>query len=266
MHLLPLQNNGDKINSMLEQVLKKMGLSEKTAKVYAISFEFGPQTVQQMAQKLGIPRPTVYSQIESLIKLGLMSKIEKGGKVYFAAESPENLERLLKKKVGEIQSLSLEFKKNLPRLKRMFLTSEEKPKIRFFEGKEGLLTMIKDFKRSKFDSVEEFVPIDEAFNMMPPADQDFRQKLAKKFKKIPMRIIYTSKDGPILKAKEGNKERKFVTREKFPHSGSLTIYGKKVALMSENADLIGIIIESRGISDTLRTLFDFAWESIKKEK
>lgn len=248
---------------MLKEIFKKIGLPEKMAKVYSAVLEFGPQTAQQIAQKVSIPRPTVYVHIESLMKRGLVSKIEKGNKVYFIAESPENLRRLIETKLKGVESASLELKKSIPQLNLLFETAEEKPRIRFFEGKEGLLTMIKDFKTSKFDSVEEFVSMDKAFETMPPGDNDFRKKIAKKFKKIPMRIIYTSKKGPFLKNKEGSKERRFMPPEKFPHSGSITIYGNKAALMAKNKHLIGIIIENREIANTIRTLFDFTWESLK---
>lgn len=247
---------------MVEEILKEIGLSEKMAKVYGIVLEFGPQTAQQIAQKIKIPRPTVYVQIVSLINSGLMSKTEKDNKTYFIAESPENLERHIEQKLSVAKSASLKLKKVISRLNTLFLAAEEKPKIKFFEGKEGLLTMIKDFKTSKFDSAEEFVSMDAAFETIPPTDNDFRQKIAKKFKKLPIRIIYTSKKGPFLKDKNGSKERRFVPLEKFPYSGSITIYGNKVALMAQDKHLIGIIIENREISNTIRTLFNFTWESL----
>lgn len=249
--------------TMIEEVLQKVGLSEKMSKVYGAVLEFGPQTAQQIAQKISIPRPTVYVQIISLTNKGLMSKVERGNKTYFIAESPENLERLLEEKMNFIKSASVEFKKTLSQLNTLFLTAEDKPKIRFFEGKEGLLTMIKDFKTSRFESVEEFVSLDKAFEMVPPKENDFRQKLTRKFRKVPMRVIYTSKNGPILKAKEGSKERRFVPPAKFPYSGSITIYGSKIALMAENRHLVGTIIENHEIANTLRSLFNFAWDSTK---
>ncbi len=252
---------------MIDEVLQKIGLSDKMAKVYSAVLEFGPQTAQQIAQKTGMLRPTVYVQVVALINKGLMSRIEKGSKTYFMAESPENLERLLEEKISFVKSASSELKKVISQLNALFLTAEDKPKIRFFEGKEGLLTMIKDFATSKFDSAEEFVPIDKAFQTIPPTDDDFRHKLASKFKKIPMRIIYTSQKGPILKAKEGSRERRFIPLEKFPCSGSITIYGNKVALMAENSHLVGTIIENHEIASTLRALFNLTWESIEpKEK
>ena len=251
---------------MLEEIFKKIGLSEKMAKVYGVILEFGSQTVQQIAQKVGIPRPTAYVHIEFLIKKGLISKIKKNNRVYFIAESPENLKQLIEENLKEAATASLEFKKSIPRLGILFEAAEEKPRIRSFEGKEGLLNMIKDFKTSKFDSAEEFVSMDKAFETVPPGDNDFRQKITKKFKKIPMRIIYTSKKGPFLKDKEGSKERRFIPLEKFPYSGSITIYGNKVALMAKNKHLVGTIIENHEIANTIRTLFNFTWEFLGSKK
>ena len=249
---------------MVEELLQKIGLSEKMAKVYGTVLEFGPQTVQQIAQRIGIPRPTVYVQIISLTNKGLMSKVEKDAKTYFIAESPENLDRHIKEKINKFKFASLELRKNLPRLNLLLGTTDERPKIRFFEGKEGLMTLVKDFKTSKFNSAEEFVSLDKAYETMSPSENDFRNRLARKFKKKPIRIIYTSKHGPILKNKEGFEERRFMPPEKFPYSGAVTIYGNKVALISQDKHLVGIIIENHDIANTLRTLFNFTWESLKK--
>ena len=80
---------------MLEKELQQLGLSDKEAKTYLASLELGPVSVQEIAKKSGLKRPTVYFAIEQLIKMGLMSSFEKGKKRYFSAESPERLVSLI---------------------------------------------------------------------------------------------------------------------------------------------------------------------------
>ncbi len=79
-----------------------------------------------------------------------------------------------------------------------------------------------------------------------------------------MRTIYTSKSESVLETKKGLKERRFLPKEKFPFAGSVTIYGNKVSLISQKRTISGVIIENKEIADTLKTIFNLAWEASEK--
>lgn len=249
---------------MPAEILYKLGLSEKEAKVYLSALELGTETVQKIAKKSGIGRTTAYAHIKSLIKRGLMSSGTRDGKTYFSAEPPENLSFLLEGQKKEIGQLSSDLQKIIPELRLLFETTEERPRIKLFEGREGLKSMVNDFMKSKFSNVEEFTPIDEAYEFSPPQKNGYRQKIKRKFSKVPMRTIYTSGKGLFLKPKEKLKERRFLPKDIFPFTGSVTIYGNKVSLISQKRTISGVIIENKEITDTLRTMFNLAWEASEK--
>ncbi len=249
---------------MPTNILNKLGLSEKEAKVYLSALELGPRTVQAIAKKADITRTTAYGHIKSLIKRGLMNSNVRDKKTYFSAEPPENLSLLLEGRKKETAELCSDLQKLMPRLRLLFETTEERPRIKLFEGKEGLKSMVNDFMKSRFSSVEEFVPLDEAYAFSPPRKGDHRQKIDRKFRKIPMRIIYTSKSEPVLETKKGLRERRFLPKEKFPFAGSVTIYGNKVALINQKTTVSGVIIENKEITEALRTMFNLAWETTEK--
>lgn len=249
---------------MSAHILNKLGLSEKDAKVYLSALELGTETVQKIAKRSDIGRTTAYIHINSLIKKGLMSTSIRDGKTYFSAEPPENLSLLLEGRKKETAELCSDLHKLIPQLRLLFETTEERPRIKLFEGKEGLKSMINDFMKSRFSSVEEFAPIDEAYGFSPPQKNDYRQKIKRKFRNIPMRILYASQKGPFLKIKEGLKERRFLPKDIFPFTGSVTIYGHKASLISQKRTISGVIIENKEIADTLRAIFDLAWEASKK--
>ena len=249
---------------MYGNILNKLGLSEKEAKIYEAALELGPETIQRITRKAGIKRTAAYTYVRSLIRKGLMSSGIRDKKTYFSAEAPENLSMLLDIRKKETKQLASDLQKVIPKLRTLFETTEERPRVRFFEGKEGLKTMINDFMKSKFTSAEEFVSIDEAFAFFPPQPNDYREKIRKKFRKIPMRILYSSKKGPFLKPKQKSQEYRFLLKEKFPFTGGVTIYGNKVSLISRKRTVVGVIIESKGIADTLRTMFDLAWDTAAK--
>jgi sugar-specific transcriptional regulator TrmB len=84
--------------------LQDLGLSEKEAKAYLAALEIGRATADQLAKHAKIKRPTTYMQLESLMKMGLMSTYEEDKKTYFAPESPELLKRLLTKQKESVAS------------------------------------------------------------------------------------------------------------------------------------------------------------------
>ena len=244
--------------------LKQLGLSEREAKIYLASLELGPETAQKIAQKSGITRTTAYAQIKSLVKRGLMNINRRDKKLFFAAESPENLSVLINSRKKEFLILRNELRRLVPKLRLLFETTDERPRVKLFEGREGLKSIIKDFARSKFSSVEEFTSTDEAYEFLPPQRNDYRQKLKAKFRNIPMRIIYTSKRGAFLKPKDKLKERRFLPKDQFPFSGSITIYGNKLFLIGQKKTVIGIHVESKEIANTLRKMFNLAWDAAAK--
>jgi sugar-specific transcriptional regulator TrmB len=249
---------------MLEKELQKLGLSDKEAKVYLSSMELGPTPVQEISKKAGVNRATTYVMIESLIGRGLMSSFEKGKKRFFTAESPEQLVALLHKEEAEVKEKTRQMMEILPELKILFAAVEEKPRVKFFEGLEGLRAVQEDILKSKYDQMEEIFSLDDAYRTFPPGPDDHRQKLLEKTKNISVRVIYTSEQGAILKAKEGKCERRHIPIEKFPFTTDITVYGKKIAIGTNRGKLMGVIIESQEMSEALRAMFDLAWEGTAK--
>lgn len=240
--------------------LQELGLPEKEARVYLAALELGSSTVQNISRKSGVNRATAYLYVESLIKRGLMSSVIRGKKRYFNAESPDQLVRLLEIEKKEIDSKKEEFEKRLPELQAIFNLAEEKPKVRFFEGVEGIRTIQKDILDTKeIKEIDEFVSLDDAYEVFPPNDYDHRHDMEKKLENSSIRVIYTSSKGPILLSKRENEKYKFVPKEKMPFHTEIAIYNDKVAFISYKSKLLGVIIENKEIFDSMRAIFNLAW-------
>ena len=250
---------------MLDKELQKLGLSDKESKVYLSSLELGPSSAQVIARKAGVNRATTYVMIESLISRGLMSSFEKGKKRFFTAESPDQLMTLLKKEEAEIETKINQLEEVIPELKMIFSSTEEKPKVRFYEGIDGLKVMQKDILDSKYNSLEEIISLDEYYKIFPPGDSnDHRKLFRKKTKDITTRIIYTSSRGKILTQKEGEIERRYIPKDRFNFPTEILIYGSKIAVSVCKGRLVGVIIENKSISDSFRAIFNLAWEAVEK--
>lgn len=241
----------------LDKKLKEIGLSEKEARVYLSALQMGPAAVQQIAKHAGVNRPTTYVMIESLTKRGLMSSFEKGKKRYFNAEPPERLRALFHSERRAIDDKEHRLDDLLPEL-RALAGVTELPKVRFYEGAEGLEAIHEDLLRVKDIDVVSIFSNDDAQKVLHPEHvEPFRKKLLER--KAKERFIYTSSIPPTDIPKEWEGRR--VPREKFPFSGEVSTYGDRVALLSYRGKLVGVLIESKELAQTVRAIFELAWEA-----
>lgn len=246
-----------------ENELQNLGLSEKEVLVYLAALELGPETVQNLAQKSGINRATTYLQIKSLKEKGLMSEFEKGKKTFFAAESPEQLSRLINVWEKELDFKRAEVNRILPALKDLFAGAGERPIVRFFEGMEGTKTLQAEFLNVKDKQIESFANLDKLFTAFPKHEEDFTKKRIERG--IQSNVIYTRKEGPIENATDPKQLRvaKYIAPEKFPIGVDMTIFDNKIAIVAYRTKPIGIMLEGQEIADTFRAMFYLIWESIK---
>ena len=134
--------------SRTENKLIHLGLSLAEARVYLTLLESGPDTVMHLAARAGIKRPTCYVIVESLMRKGLMSSFTKGKKRYFSVVSPEKLSDVVSAEKIEVAGKEASLREILPELISLFNISEKKPKVRFFEGKEGIRAIQRDIIKS----------------------------------------------------------------------------------------------------------------------
>ncbi len=240
----------------LELELKKLGLSDKEAKVYLALLEIGEGPVQEIAHKAGVNRATTYVILDSLMKQGMVSTVEKGKKTHYAAENPEALSRLFRLREEEIKAKEKEFASALPELQAIFNRAGSKPKVRFFEGREGIEAVRRDVVKSRPDELITFGAPDEVFAFLPSAASDAQRQLIAKVK---VRTLYTSRQGnkPI-----GGEYRE-LPADRYSLSGEITVYGEKIAMVSYKEKPSGVIIESADLASSLRQIFSALWDRLE---
>jgi len=249
-------------------LLEKLGLSEKEAKVYLAALELGEDSVQNIAKKAGVNRATTYVILEKLMGLGLISTYEKDKKTVFVAQDPKELVNLLEEERQGIESREKELKDNLNQLTAIFNMNRAKPVVRFFEGAEGLEAMDRYGKEQlrKNSELLYIMPIDLIEKLFPArrkASLGQRVKLG-----IKSKVIYTHENGPIpgYQNKAELREGVFISRDKFPINGTLSIYpewGIKLYYFNET-NPYGVVIEGKEIAQNMKLFFDLAWLGAKE--
>ena len=248
-------------------LLEKLGLSEKEAKVYLASLELGAETVQNIARKAQVNRATTYVILESLAKKGLATTFDKGKKTFFTAESPEQLDLLLRKVEEDAALKRAELEKSLPELKAIFNLAGNKPKIKFYEGKTGIMSMQDDFFRNAKENTDIYIfsALDNITETFPSIEK--KQASDRVSRKINANIIYTNASGPIEDSTNKKEMRiaRYIPKDKFPFSSSISIIpNQKIKITKYDNNFIGIMINNKEIANTFKAIFDLAWEAAEK--
>lgn len=251
-----------------ETDLKKLGLSDKEASVYLAALGLGPSPVQQIARKAHVARATTYVILESLMHDGLVTKYVEDKKTYFVAEAPEQLGRLLDKRVQAIQEHRGELDQLLPKLRAFMRTSDDRPVVRYYTGLEGLKVLRTEMSMatSAKDTWYNFTPLDHIRTVFG-SDIDYMYVKPRLAKGINSQSIFTTASNKLKKevlaaADQVRVQRKFIAPERYRSASGMTIYSDRVAIGSFGAKLGGIIIESESVAQMMCEFFQVAWKNL----
>lgn len=239
------------------QQIIDLGLSEKEAEIYLTLLSMGSATIDGLSKETKIKRSTVYVQLKALVKKGLIGSRKEGKTVQFVAESPHNLKRVLDQYLVEVEKKKIQAESLIPILLSQFIDHGARPSVRVFEGREGLKNMRNEVLAMKSKEYHLVLALDETYNIFTPKElMEFSTTRTKKG--ITSHVLYTTKGEDILVIPPQQVKR--VDKKLFDFATDIYIFDNKVAFTSTTDSIIGIIIESAPVAQTMRSLFKLAWE------
>lgn len=262
------------MNPVIINDVKSAGLPEKAAIVYAFVLESGSAFPSKIAEATKLNRSTVYKVLNDLHVRGLVTKIEHNKKLCYQIEDPVQLKIFADKQIDIAKQRFENVNKILPELQGLFSLLPNKPRVRFFEGLSGILTVYTEHisEEEPYEMIS-YSNVEELMKLLPPK---FVKEYVKKKENLK---IYTRAIFPDSKfSSDYNKtiypdiQKKFLVNfrtipsKDFPFKAEVTMFGKnKISIINfhENA-LIGVIIEDSAISGVMRMVFELAWKGAEK--
>jgi sugar-specific transcriptional regulator TrmB len=238
--------------------LLKIGLTNEEAKVYLACLEINGGPVSVIAKKAGVQRVSCYHTLGNLLNKRLLSQYNRNGVKCFAPEPPEQLLKLAEEQINITKSL-------LPELHSLASTSAFKPKIRFYEGRDGVQ---KVFDESLFANGEilGYTDLKSVTSFFPKFFENYTHaKLKKQIKTrylSPTTVESVHALDPFLpKQYDSNLiEILLVNNDQFLFENEVLIFNNSVGIVSLNKDeLLGLIVESPTFARTMKAVFDLAW-------
>lgn len=235
-----------------------LNLSENEGKVYLALLELGGGYVSTVARRAGLPRVNCYHTLENLLKKGLVSFISKDKVRFFSAEPPQKLVNVLEEKTNYARSI-------LPELLSISNTLAFKPKIKYFEGLEGVKNILNDTLTAKKELIG-YSNLEGACELFGDYIIGYADQKMKKSLKT--RIICPSSEQSFDYVKKYYPpnfppeliEILFVNPKEFWFEHEILIYDDKVVVISLNKDeLVGMIFESPVYARSQKAIFNLAW-------
>ncbi|EKE18885.1 MAG: transcriptional regulator, TrmB [uncultured bacterium] len=245
----------------LKNELQNIGLNDKEARIYLACLELGPTNIQNIAEKANIKRSTVYEILESLKEKSLMHVTTKGKRKQYLASEPENLLATIKEKEKALKEI-------LPQLKSINNVGFAKPKITFYEGKEGLRDIYMEALKSSTNTADWISPMKSVLETVGTDWMEHYVELKVK-KNYWIRSIHVA-DLVIdsYKYQDPTTFKKTLRDVRFSPKGinipnALGIYDNKVAILSSRKEGFGFIIESEDYAQSMKELYSLLWDKSK---
>lgn len=253
---------------MLDKIFYKIGLGEKEVAIYFTLLEEGASTATNLSKKVQIPRSTLYAFLEVLLERGLViQSLYDGTKLWFA-QSPEVLVKLIDSELNEWSNIKTGFLNILPDLLEKRAIDISDPKFQYFQGIEGVKSILKDMLLYRDINTEAFWPISSMVDILGVSFfealnvQRIQQNIYTKAIWPKNRIVDIEKNKFLGVGKEFRREIRIAPSEIDCTMGYWAYYNK-VAFVSSRKECFGFIVESSELRTLLSTQFSMLW-SISK--
>lgn len=237
-------------------ILTEIGLTKGETKVYISLLEIGESSAGPIKRRTKLQNSVVHLCLNNLIQKGLVNYVEKGKRKFYRATNPKNLVDFIDEKKRKIMKI-------LPEL----IKKQEKShsyEVHIFEGEKGLKSIHEDILK-EVKSNKEFLVLGapkEAHDLFEPYFLDFHKRREKL--KIRLRGIYKKSAKEFA---EKRRQMKYTSIKYLPKKMEspmwITIYNNKTILFVVGDILLGIVIESKTISDNFKGYFELVWKISK---
>lgn len=232
----------------MEATLQKIGLSKSQASVYLALLKLGKANVTQISQESGVHRTNVYSVLDSLKQIGLVTYFHENNAMMFKASDPENLLNWIKESERSAEEL-------LPDLKKIQESVSESISVEIFKGEKGVKSAMRDILRTRKD-VCGFGLTGQLRNKLPA----FALQWINTSRKLGIKNKYIYVKGTEMT--DEHYEVRVLPKE-FNTPVGTQIYGDKVLITIWDPTLVAIMIKSKEVAENYRKHFNLLWRMAK---
>lgn len=247
-------------------LLKEIGLTEKEAAIYQILLKLGVSPAKNVVLEAQMPRGTVYEILDQLADKGLVEKFDHKKKTHFRVKHPFTLKTYLENEVSKIKQAENKLESVLPDFLSLYNLTQNRLGVKFYEGKEGIKKLHSAILTEQKEILA-YVYINKEVDKILDNFWQWYFKTRIKNNIYVRAITPNNEDGKKYQQKDEKelRETRLVPEAEFPFTIEKNICGDKVAYFSlKPEELIGVLVESKEIAKTEKSIFELAWRQSTK--
>lgn len=239
----------------IEQLLRKLGLSRRAARVYVVLVGSLPLSVSDISRKTGEYRPAVYRAIAELSKHQLIVPHAGKKRKRYSAEPPERLRALINSSIAELD-------RAIPELDARYKMRGKAPLVRVFEGRRGIGEVFANIvettpKGGTFYRISAERDLARTNSYLP---KDYRAK--RDAKQLERFVITTPEVGAQKKARMERAMKYFPKGDVvFDQDTIEFIYADTIALIDLNTET-ALLVESPPLAEFQKKLFRLLYQRL----
>lgn len=244
-------------------IFQQLGFTHLQARIYLASLELGAQPASVIAKKAGLKRGHTYNLLSQMKDSGYIQEYIKDGVRNFISCSPTTLLSILANRAQEIEVRKEKLLQAMPILNAIRNPLIVQPKVRFFQGLDGIKEVYNDTIRGPIGTIYAICDWDFLFPLSKSrelhdwmwnyADRRAAQNI------MFLAIANKSAESDVAHKLGRRQKRKIKMLRGVYLPVEIMVYGGKVAFMSSKDDMVGVIIEDAAIADTLRNFHKAIW-------
>jgi sugar-specific transcriptional regulator TrmB len=248
----------------IEDDLRRLGLDSKEARFYLAALEAGQAPVSVLADKAGISRTNAYDVFMRLHRKGVLTQVERGAakkrkRFDVVAEDPARLLALVDDQRRAADAV-------LPNLRSVFNRSTVKPRIRLYEGQEGIRTVLYDTLNCRSKTLCGILSMRDLLEV--PGREETEHYIQRRIAAgIFLRVVRSpEKDvGSIWQASDAELREVRYTPPGLVFTMTTWVYDEKVAIVSSRRENFGMTIESEEFARMQQNLFNVLWATCRQQ-
>lgn len=239
----------------LDEALARLGLPGKVGRFYLAALELGEAPVSEVAQRAGISRTTAYDLLPRLVEEGLLTRVEKSGRIHLAAEDPEALLAGFDARRALLGSL-------LPDLKALHRRSTARPRVQTFEGPDGMRKIREDRLQCRSRRLRAILSTADLFEA--PGRREMDRYIARRIAAgIALQAIRPrTTDAEVIWPSRASDLRELrYAPPGLAFTMTMYVYDNRVSLVSSRRENFAMIVESDEYAALMDALFELLWQA-----
>ncbi len=245
------------MQSNILSILESIWFSEKQAIVYMAWLQLWNASTADIATKSWENKVTVYKILNDMVTLWYVIPSSKWANKLFSMVAPNEI-------LDQQRARTKKLEKAMPEILGMMKWLSDRPKIKIYEGMDGLKKLFFSFQKTQ-----------ETFRVLiwsREIDKDFQKFLVNDL--LPIRLQSKIKTNAIISSSNIDRIKNYqeyheyvcIENEIFAWADQVVIYDyTKVSIISyETWNLCGFVIDSKTFHDCIAWLFDVVFSSKRK--